>query len=158
MRSSTWQIRSPCTIWLPIEFHGFTSRINSKGYHSLVPGLISILLETVWVPLKYCFSNDSALETYDCLRLRLENFEQTQKKFAIASLGILCWRKSSLSVYWLICEPLTFVSFLFLKVLFYLTQINKGQSILALLLLFLCRVFHFSDIHIIVTKHSSVIS
>ena len=22
-----------------IEFHGFTSRINSKGYHSLVPGL-----------------------------------------------------------------------------------------------------------------------
>ena len=27
---------------LPIEFHGFTSRINSKGYHSLVPGLISI--------------------------------------------------------------------------------------------------------------------
>ena len=31
-----------CTIWLHIEFHGFTSRINSKGYHSLVPGLISI--------------------------------------------------------------------------------------------------------------------
>ena len=27
---------------LPIEFHGFTSRINSKDYHSLVPGLISI--------------------------------------------------------------------------------------------------------------------
>ena len=27
---------------LPIEFHGFTSRINSNGYHSLVPGLISI--------------------------------------------------------------------------------------------------------------------
>ena len=26
---------------LPIEFHFFTSRINSKGYHSLVPGLIS---------------------------------------------------------------------------------------------------------------------
>ena len=36
---------------LPIEFHGFTSRINSKDYHSLVPGLISIFLETVWVPL-----------------------------------------------------------------------------------------------------------
>ena len=35
----------------PVEFHGFTSRINSKGYHSLVPGLISIFLETVWVPL-----------------------------------------------------------------------------------------------------------
>ena len=31
-----------CTVWLPIEFHGFTSRINSKGYHSLVPGFISI--------------------------------------------------------------------------------------------------------------------
>ena len=27
------------------------SRINSKGYHSLVPSLISIFLETVWVPL-----------------------------------------------------------------------------------------------------------
>ena len=33
--------RRSCTVWLPIEFHGFTSRINSKGYHSLVPGLIS---------------------------------------------------------------------------------------------------------------------
>ena len=33
-----------CTVCLglPIEFHGFTSRINSKGYHSLVPGLILI--------------------------------------------------------------------------------------------------------------------
>ena len=41
-----------CTVWLPIEFHGFTSRINSKGYHSLVPGLISTFLERVWVPLK----------------------------------------------------------------------------------------------------------
>ena len=40
-----------CTVCLPIEFHGFTSRINFKGYHSLVPGLISIFLETVWVPL-----------------------------------------------------------------------------------------------------------
>ena len=39
------------TICLPIEFHGFTSRINSKGYHSLVPGLISIFLEMVWIPL-----------------------------------------------------------------------------------------------------------
>ena len=29
-------------VWLPIEFHAFTSRINSKDYHSLVPGLISI--------------------------------------------------------------------------------------------------------------------
>ena len=29
-----------CTVWLPREFQGFTSRINS--YHSLVPGLISI--------------------------------------------------------------------------------------------------------------------
>ena len=30
---------------LPIEFHGFTSRINSKGYHSLVPGVISIFID-----------------------------------------------------------------------------------------------------------------
>ena len=29
-------------IYLPTEFHGFTSIINSKGYHSFVPGLISI--------------------------------------------------------------------------------------------------------------------
>ena len=37
---------------LPIEFHGFTSSIDLKGYHSLVPGLISqFFLETVWVPL-----------------------------------------------------------------------------------------------------------
>ena len=28
-----------------------TSTINFKGYHSLVPGLISIFSETVWVPL-----------------------------------------------------------------------------------------------------------
>ena len=27
---------------LPIEFHDFTSRIDSQGYHTLVPGLISI--------------------------------------------------------------------------------------------------------------------
>ena len=40
-----------CTIWLPIGFHVFTSRIDSKGYHSLVPGLISFFLQTVWVPL-----------------------------------------------------------------------------------------------------------
>ena len=44
-----------CIICLPIEFHGVRSRINSKGYHSLVPGLISILLETVWVPLIVAF-------------------------------------------------------------------------------------------------------
>ena len=30
-----------CTVWFPIEFHGFTSRINSKGYHSLVPDQFS---------------------------------------------------------------------------------------------------------------------
>ena len=34
---------------LPI---GLTSSI-SKGYHSLVPGLISICSEVVWVPLKF---------------------------------------------------------------------------------------------------------
>ena len=32
---------------LPIEFHGFTSSIGMKGYHSLVSGLISIFLGTV---------------------------------------------------------------------------------------------------------------
>ena len=53
-----------CTVWLSIEFHGFTSRINSKGYHCFVPGLISIFLETVWVPLKritylWVYSNKS---------------------------------------------------------------------------------------------------
>ena len=39
------------TICSPIELHGVRSTINSKGYHSLVPGLISIFLEMVWVPL-----------------------------------------------------------------------------------------------------------
>ena len=49
-----------CTVWLPIEFHGFTSRVNSKGYHSLVPGLITIFLEMVWVPLTLvCALRDS---------------------------------------------------------------------------------------------------
>ena len=40
-----------CTVCLPIEFHGFTSRINSKSYHSLVPGLISFFTDGM-VPLK----------------------------------------------------------------------------------------------------------
>ena len=31
--------RSPCTVCLPIKFHGFTSRISSKGYHYFIPGL-----------------------------------------------------------------------------------------------------------------------
>ena len=53
MRSSTSQIRSPCTVCLPIEFHGFTIRINSKGHHSLVPGLITIFVEMVWVSSRY---------------------------------------------------------------------------------------------------------
>ena len=39
------------SVCLTIEFHGFTSRIKSKGYHCLVPGLISIFVVTVWVPL-----------------------------------------------------------------------------------------------------------
>ena len=29
------------------------AELISNGYHSLVPGLISIFLETVWVPLTY---------------------------------------------------------------------------------------------------------
>ena len=36
---------------LPIELHGFTIRIVSKGYHSLVSGIISVILEKVRVPL-----------------------------------------------------------------------------------------------------------
>ena len=36
---------------LPIEFLGFTNILISKVYHSLIPCLISIFLETVWVPL-----------------------------------------------------------------------------------------------------------
>ena len=48
-----------CTVYLPKEFHGFTSRINSKGYHSSVHGLISIFLQTVWVPLK--------IQMYTCI-------------------------------------------------------------------------------------------
>ena len=45
------------TVWLPIEFHGFTSRINSKGYHSLVPGLISIFCANFYLDCKtrLCF-------------------------------------------------------------------------------------------------------
>ena len=38
---------------IPIEFHGFTSRINSKGYHSLVPGLIPIFFRDGMGPFKY---------------------------------------------------------------------------------------------------------
>ena len=34
-----------------VMYHIVTYRINSKGYHSLVPGLISIFLEMVWFPL-----------------------------------------------------------------------------------------------------------
>ena len=61
-----------------IEFHGFTSRINSKGYHSLVPGLISILVETVWVPLTrysqpYIFSTLS--EIRNVLGTRSDSYE-----------------------------------------------------------------------------------
>ena len=37
---------------LPIEFHGFTGRINSKGYHSLVPGLISFIFIDSMGPFK----------------------------------------------------------------------------------------------------------
>ena len=34
-------------VCLPKKLHGFTSRINSKGYHSLVPGLISIFRDSM---------------------------------------------------------------------------------------------------------------
>ena len=52
-----------CTVWLPIQFHGLTSRINSKGYQSLVPGLISIFLKTVWVPLMDSKQSQQILST-----------------------------------------------------------------------------------------------
>ena len=35
---------------LPSEYHGFTEKLISKGYYSLVPGLISNFLETLLVP------------------------------------------------------------------------------------------------------------
>ena len=38
---------------LPIEFQVSQAELISKGYHSLVPGLISIFLETVWVPFRH---------------------------------------------------------------------------------------------------------
>ena len=41
-----------CKVWLPMEFHGFTSRISSKGYYSLVPGLISIFFRDGMGPFK----------------------------------------------------------------------------------------------------------
>ena len=44
-----------CTVWLPIEFHGFPSRMNSKGYHSLVPGLIPIFFRDCMGPFKNVF-------------------------------------------------------------------------------------------------------
>ena len=47
------------TVWLPIEFLGFTSRIISKDYHSLIP-VLSQFLETVWVPLK-CYPNPRSI-------------------------------------------------------------------------------------------------
>ena len=41
-----------CDVCLHIEFHGFISRINSKGYHNLVPGLISIIFTDGMGPFK----------------------------------------------------------------------------------------------------------
>ena len=52
MMKAELHLTSSCTIWLPIEFNGFKSRINSKGYYSLVPFLISNFLEMVWVPFE----------------------------------------------------------------------------------------------------------
>ena len=74
------------TICLPIEFHGFTSRINSKGYHCLVPGLISIFLETVWVPLK----NVINVHICNVVSLALQENKTTElaNKFKITSLSI----------------------------------------------------------------------
>ena len=57
---------------LPIEFDGFTIRINSNCYHSLVPGLISICLETVWVPLIKLFYYVLILKTIDIYPFSIE--------------------------------------------------------------------------------------
>ena len=56
-------------IWLPIEFHGFTSRINSKGYHSLVPGLISFFRDGMG-PFK---SNNPYLKLVGSTRVSIAN-------------------------------------------------------------------------------------
>ena len=47
----------------PVQY-GFTSRINSKGYHSLVPGLISlfrdrsrvVVLDFIYYSDMYCYT------------------------------------------------------------------------------------------------------
>ena len=44
-----------------IEFHGFTNRIE---FHSLVPGLTSTFIETVWVPLKTIQTTIPTICTY----------------------------------------------------------------------------------------------
>ena len=38
------------TVWLPIEFHGFTSRINFKGYHSLFLVLSQFFIDGIACP------------------------------------------------------------------------------------------------------------
>ena len=45
---------------LPIEFHGFTSRSDSKGYHTLVPGLS-------WSYLNFCIDGMVPLTFLMCL-------------------------------------------------------------------------------------------
>ena len=46
---------------LPMEFHGFTSSNNSKGYNSLVPGLISIHFRDGMGPFK---CSDSCIKSF----------------------------------------------------------------------------------------------
>ena len=53
-------------MYVTCRIQWFYMQISSRGYHSLVPGLISIFLETVWVPLinvkKQCLTvNNSVL-------------------------------------------------------------------------------------------------
>ena len=38
---------------LPLNSMVSQAELISNGYHSLVPGLISTFLETVWVPLRW---------------------------------------------------------------------------------------------------------
>ena len=49
-----------CTVWLPIEFHGFTSRFNSKGYHLLVTWGVN---NTIDLPVKTSIATNHTLST-----------------------------------------------------------------------------------------------
>ena len=68
-----------CTAWLPIEFHGFTSRIIFKGYHSLVPGLISIFTDGMGP-----FKSEFVLNLVGCISGLTFNCFQLPKDIALS--------------------------------------------------------------------------